>query len=64
MNEHIQQDLTISLLIQKLQSILEKEGDLLVYDWVGEYENEIKLDTNFQLEIRIADGDSPKRLLL
>ena len=33
MNEHIQQDLTISLLIQKLQNILEKEGDLLVYDW-------------------------------
>ena len=64
MNEHIEQDLTISLLIQKLQSILEKEGDLLVYDWVGEYDNEIKLDTNFQLEIRSSNGDLPKRLLL
>ncbi len=64
MNEHIEQELTISLLIQKLQSILEKEGDLLVYDWIGEYDNEIKLDTNFQLEIRSSNGDLPKRLLL
>ncbi len=64
MDEHTEQDLTISSLIKKLQSIIEKEGDLLVYDWVGEYDNEIKLDTNFQLEIRSADGDSPKRLLL
>jgi hypothetical protein len=64
MNEDIEQDLTISLLIQKLQDILEIEGDLPVYDWVDGYEDEIKLDTNFQLEIRIADGDFPRRLLL
>jgi len=48
MSEQIEQDLTISLLIQKLQNILEIEGDLPVYDWVDGYESEIKLDVNFQ----------------
>ena len=64
MSEQIEQDLTISLLIQKLQNILEIEGDLPVYDWVDGYESEIKLDVNFQLEIRSAEEDLPRRLLL
>ena len=64
MSEQIEQDLTISLLIQKLQNILEIEGDLPVYDWVDGYESEIKLDVNFQLEIRSAEEYLPKGLLL